>query len=112
MKQLLKEHRKLVFYFILLYVTDAIIDVYLIKQPIEWGANAILSVLSVILIMGINSLAYTTRYPRKKKNRCEDCKYNDTKAANAMFFTGYCTLKECQTSGDYKCEYKISTQKI
>jgi hypothetical protein len=46
------------------------------------------------------------------KNICKNCKFNDDKVANEMFFTNYCTIKECQTSGEHKCEYKVTIEKL
>lgn len=46
------------------------------------------------------------------KNICKNCKYNDEQTADKMFFTNYCTIKECQTSGKYRCKYKVRREKL
>lgn len=46
------------------------------------------------------------------RNICKKCKYNNEQMADRMFFTNYCTMKECQTSGKYRCKYKVSREKL
>jgi hypothetical protein len=111
MKQYLKKYRYLAVYFIVLFVVDALIDVLVIKQPITWGYNALLCLFTVAVIWVLDNLFKLILYSFKKKNRCEGCKYNDKAAADDLFVTMYCSLKDCPVSGKYRCKYKISTRK-
>ena len=93
-------------FFITLFVIYACIDVLMLKQDIRWGDNALIALFAVAMLLALNISVGLLHRLLKKKNVCEDCKHNDPEAAKAMFFTNYCKLWDCSTSGKYKCKQK------